>query len=348
MTYVNEHSVLGVGILFIVKGTVAITTRFYIQCRSKRLGVDDWLALAAWVLVTGEAVIMIIGAVTHTVGALSPVDIGAAILYYDGWDRIFWTLIGVVIAWGVTFVIALMTTCGAIITANFGTLNDLMTSCSHSFAVLIAPSASDVAVDVIILTIPLPLVLSLHLNLHKGIGIIVVLLVGSMATACGIARMSLFAEILGPTCILSITTVSVAMLSGSHTIQILAVLSTQTVGGVSSTDDIGIVSILMFGGMLETGVAIVAICLPILYRIVRDVSPGAQLHNLVTFRQLRTSKDDDSSSLEGAKPGNESTVALPKLMHPVVTADVVLNAQQHSPRSQIWEMKEIQRTVEVV
>lgn len=171
----------------------------------------------------------------------------------------------------------------------------------------------------------------------------------------------------------------------------------------------------MFWGMLETGVAIVAICLPILYRIVRDVSPGARLHSLLTFRQLRGSKDDDSSSLEGAKvgpeagstprrfrgvgsllkcggwweekshgegngpgmkakgmasdsstemklslgfkrergteepqPGNESTVALPKLMHPVVTADVVLNAQQHSPRSQMWEMKEIQRTVEVV
>ncbi|RAK70970.1 uncharacterized protein BO72DRAFT_502358 [Aspergillus fijiensis CBS 313.89] len=246
---------------------------------------------------------MIIGAVKHTVGAHSPVDIGAAILYYDGWDQILlerlefpfnimqplalallklsvlffyrrlfvgrifdiasWTLIGVVIAWGVTFVIALMTMCGASITANFGTLNDLMTSCSHSFAILIALSASDVAVDLIILTIPLPLVLSLHLNLHKRIGIIVVLLVGSMTTACGIARMSLFARILGP-----------------------KLLSTQTVGGVSSTDDIGIVSILMFWGTLETGVAIVAICLPILYRIVRDVSPGARLHSLLTFRQL--------------------------------------------------------------
>lgn len=73
-------------------------------------------------------------------------------------DIASWTLIGVVIAWGVTFVIALMTMCGASITANFGTLNDLMTSCSHSFAILIALSASDVAVDLIILTIPLPLV----------------------------------------------------------------------------------------------------------------------------------------------------------------------------------------------
>ncbi|PYI12947.1 hypothetical protein BO99DRAFT_438697 [Aspergillus violaceofuscus CBS 115571] len=146
MTYVNDHSVLGVGILFTVLGTVAITTRFY-------------------ALVTGEAVIMMIGSATHTVGAHFPADIGAAILYYDGWDqvllerlespfdimqplalallklsvlffyrrlfvgRIFdiasWTLIGVVIAWGITFVIALTTTCGATIMANFGTLNTL-------------------------------------------------------------------------------------------------------------------------------------------------------------------------------------------------------------------------------
>ncbi|RAH84227.1 hypothetical protein BO86DRAFT_397091 [Aspergillus japonicus CBS 114.51] len=191
-------------------------------------------------------------------------------------------------------------------------------------------------------------------------------------------------------------------------------LSTQTVGGVSSSDDIGIVSILMFWGMLETGVAIVAICLPSLYRLVRDVSPRARLQSLLVFRRLQESKDDDSSFLDGAEfqPGqsslprrfhglgsilksgmwrsetshgedsgpendpktmtvdgnaamklslgftgergaewpqmrNQSTIALSKRMH-AVTTDAVLNAQQHPPRSQIWEMKEIQRTVEVV
>ena len=49
MTYVNEGSVLGIGVLFAVLGTLAISARFYVQGRSRRLAVDDWIALGAWV-----------------------------------------------------------------------------------------------------------------------------------------------------------------------------------------------------------------------------------------------------------------------------------------------------------
>lgn len=49
MTYINEGSVLGVGILFIILGTVALVSRCVIRIRTSALGADDWLAVVAWV-----------------------------------------------------------------------------------------------------------------------------------------------------------------------------------------------------------------------------------------------------------------------------------------------------------
>lgn len=69
-----------------------------------------------------------------------------------------WTLIGVVIVWAMTFVIAILSACGTRLMANFGTLGDLKTECVDTFSILIALAASDVTVDLIILAIPLPLV----------------------------------------------------------------------------------------------------------------------------------------------------------------------------------------------
>jgi hypothetical protein len=42
------------------------------------------------------------------------------------------------------------------------------------------------------------------------------------------------------------------------------VLASSTVAGLPSTDDIGVVSLLLFWGMVELGVGMIAICLPIL------------------------------------------------------------------------------------
>ncbi|PYH84530.1 hypothetical protein BO82DRAFT_399365 [Aspergillus uvarum CBS 121591] len=244
-----------------------------------------------------------------------------------------------------------------------------MTRCGLSFAVLIALTASDVAVDLIILAIPLALVLSLHLDFHKRNGIIVVLLMGSMARACGIARMSLFARILGP-----------------------KLLSTQTVGSVSSSDDIGIVSILMFWGMskpggdrgdrgdlpphpLPAGARRLAPCAPTKPAYVSsdtrskddgssfldgaEVQPGqsAPPRRFYGLGSILKSVDDNAAmklslgftgerGAEWPQMRNQSTIALPMRMH-AVTTDAVLNAQQHPPRSQIWEIEEIPRTVEV-
>ncbi|KAH8424140.1 uncharacterized protein LDX57_001894 [Aspergillus melleus] len=58
-----------------------------------------------------------------------------------------------------------------------------------------------------------------------------------------------------------------------------AVLSKPTVAGLPSDDDMGVVSVLVFFGMLEMGVALVAICLPIMYRLLRKFSPWSILQS---------------------------------------------------------------------
>ena len=50
MSYVNEGSVLAIGIIFISLGTIAVAARFFVRAKgSAALGIDDWLSLPALV-----------------------------------------------------------------------------------------------------------------------------------------------------------------------------------------------------------------------------------------------------------------------------------------------------------
>ena len=69
-----------------------------------------------------------------------------------------WMLIGIVIAWAITFFIAILAACGTSIAANFQTLGALKGECVDTFKVLIALAVSDVVVDLGILVMPIPMV----------------------------------------------------------------------------------------------------------------------------------------------------------------------------------------------
>lgn len=77
-------------------------------------------------------------------------------------DIASWVLIGVVGAWAVTFVIAILAACGTSIAANFQTLGALKEECVDTFDILIALAVSDVVVDLAVLFMPIPLVSSLN------------------------------------------------------------------------------------------------------------------------------------------------------------------------------------------
>ena len=82
-------------------------------------------------------------------------------------DIASWVLIGVVGAWAVTFVIAILAACGTSIAANFQTLGALKEECVDTFDILIALAVSDVVVDLAILFMPIPLVSPLNTSV-KG------------------------------------------------------------------------------------------------------------------------------------------------------------------------------------
>ena len=153
-------------------------------------------------------------------------------------DIASWFLIGVVVAWAVTFLIAILAACGTAIAVNFQTLGALKQECVNTFDILIALAVSDVAVDLAILVMPIPLVSPRDTSLS---GIYWILMKSGpcapdataaedrylryfasghtvsvyclktwrkninafRAIACGITRMALFGVILGPACKLS-------------------------------------------------------------------------------------------------------------------------------------------------
>lgn len=329
MTYVNGGSVLAVAILFILLAIAAVIARFNIRRQKSGLGIDDWLCLPALALVIAEGTIMIIGSVTHTVGYHSPPNLGPEIAFYDGSDQILleklefpfdlmqilalatiklsilffyrrifrgrafdiasWVLIGVVGAWVITFIIAILAACGTSIAANFQTLGALKRDCVDTFDILIALAVSDVAVDLAILIMPVPLVLALQMPMRRKVAVLVILLVGTLAIACGITRMALFGVILGP-----------------------ALFSHAEVGGVPSDDDVGIVSILMFWGMLEVGIAMIAACLPVLRPLFQGWSPESIIRSFRSQISLRSSGSGNKAShnAKGSAKRTESETAI--------------------------------------
>ena len=70
-----------------------------------------------------------------------------------------WTLVGIVVAWAISFFIAILAACGTHIRANFETLGVLKAECVNTFNVLVCLAVFDVVVDLAIMILPIPLVL---------------------------------------------------------------------------------------------------------------------------------------------------------------------------------------------
>lgn len=122
------------------------------------------------------------------------------------------------------------------------------------------------------------------------------------AIACGATRMVIFAQILGPSCKRIELQRNGALIS--------TVYSKTSVAGISTTDTtgrivvnfihmrtrlpvIGVISILMFWGMLEMGVAMVTVCLPTLRALFQGWSPES------IIRTIRSALSLGSFTLKG-------------------------------------------------
>lgn len=89
-----------------------------------------------------------------------------------------WTLIGIVVAWAISFFVAILAACGTSVRANFETLGTLKAKCVDTFIILVCLAVFDVVVDLAIMILPIPLVMWTQWNCnlkqlttkHPGLG----------------------------------------------------------------------------------------------------------------------------------------------------------------------------------
>lgn len=94
-------------------------------------------------------------------------------------------------------------------------------------------------------------------------------------------------------------------------------LANARVAGLLATDDIGVVSLLLFWGMLELGVGMIAICLPTLRPLFRDWSPESLIRSIRSALSLHSTRSAGSSpgrstgrsAKEAQQLGSESSIA---------------------------------------
>ena len=96
----------------------------------------------------------------------------------------------------------------------------------------------------------------------------------------------------------------------------LSVLANARVAGLLATDDIGVVSLLLFWGMVELGVGMIAICLPTLRPLFRGWSPESLIRSIRSALSMRSAhsggssgkKSTGRSGREAQHLGSESSV----------------------------------------
>ena len=136
------------------------------------------------------------------------------------------------------------------------------------------------------------------------------------AIACGITRMVVVIEISAPSREYDIITSSTRLHGLTNT---PPVLKNATVAGLPATDDIGVVSLWLFCGMIELGVGMIAICLPLLRPLFAGWSAESIIRSLRSRLSLR-SVTSSHSGKHGADrlDSDPSTVGME--MDTVVTA----------------------------
>lgn len=93
-------------------------------------------------------------------------------------------------------------------------------------------------------------------------------------------------------------------------------LANARVAGLLATDDIGVVSLLLFWGMLELGVGMIAICLPTIRPLFGAWSPESILRSIRSALSLRSIHSGGSSARRSTGPstrgvqhlGSESSI----------------------------------------
>ncbi|KAI0967859.1 plasma membrane protein Pth11-like protein [Xylaria arbuscula] len=277
------HAV-AVAVILPLLGSVALTLRFWVRTKQRqKLKMDDWLTIPALLLTWGISVAVIYGVSQHSVGYRtevppdwngSPFDlktrqitiiykiqwayglmlplalgcIKASFLFFylrifavgkeSGNFRLITGLIILVATWALAFFFAALFECRLNFWAIWGSTSDILMQCTLIEHIVLALCISDFITDLIIIVIPIPLIWRLNLSTGNKIAVSGVFLLGSITIVASLVRLILMVGIV-------------------------------QVGFDPNADGNLIVTEYLYWGIVETGIGVVAACLPTLQFLFR-------------------------------------------------------------------------------
>ncbi|KAI3326761.1 hypothetical protein HD806DRAFT_417342 [Xylariaceae sp. AK1471] len=303
--YVNEPGyVISAAIFLSVLDIVAVSLRFWARTKQREaMKTDDWLMLPATILVTAIAISITYGVAKGSIAHPTeippnfngnPLDITTpqiSLIYKIQWAfdlmlplafgcikasflffylRIFVVnkrnatsylltgLIIIVVLSSASFFFASLFQCRLNFSALWGSTNDIVENCDDTMHLVLSVCITGFILDIIIFTVPVPLVWQLNLSVGKKISIVGVFLLGSVY----VISFSLLSFIL--------LAKSQAFRSIVASLLRLVNLARLVAQGFSADEDgILVVTQYLYWGLVESGVAIVAACLPTLQCLIR-------------------------------------------------------------------------------
>lgn len=316
--FVYAGEVLAAAVVLPLVAIVSVGLRFWLRSLGKaRIGLDDWITLAALFPVIGMGICLVYGIAKGAIGYSSPpypvprdppvleelyettpeqtivftmdwiiwvlmipgnglIKLSALFMY----RRIFVvnkrspfgivTMVMIVICslWTVGFFLAQIFGCGSNFSAPFGTLADV-SSCNTNMR-LDALMISDLITDILVWVLPIPMVWGLNMRTSKKLSITGILSLAAVSLAPAIVRLLVQEQISN--------------------------------GGYAAHTDVNLtLTLLLYWSMLESGLALIAACLPTLHNLVSHsfIHPAV---NSVRRLLSSTHSPSKSSNILGERP----------------------------------------------
>ncbi|KAK5120989.1 hypothetical protein LTR85_005773 [Meristemomyces frigidus] len=203
-----------------------------------------------------------------------------------------WVMISLVTGFMIAFTVGLFFDCGTNIAANWGSLSEIAEQCPFGFLPTVIYTILDACFDFIVLILPIPWIWTLQMPTSKKLSVCGCFLLGGIATVAAFIRMAIAIE------------------SGIPA----AALNRTSIMGVPTWDILGVVSAEMFWHMVETTVAIVAVCLPAIRKVVSWTifgkwvslsSLGSFYHNMRSSAARSSANSRSRSAMREHKTASE-------------------------------------------
>ncbi|KAF2819252.1 hypothetical protein CC86DRAFT_460678 [Ophiobolus disseminans] len=313
--YASTADCYAIGIALPAVAIVIAGLRLYTRriIQRAQLGLDDWLTVGGLVAVIAMGICFVYGAATGAMGKPTPpppsdLTEEAALSYidpgYELLEKIFMMLAYgcikmsivafyrrlfvvnkksvfaivitvtqvVLVLWTLAFILLIIFPCGNHIWANWGSSGDQLALCPVVFTSEYGLTGSDLILDLYIFILPLPSVWKLQMSTRRKFMVSGILLLGAMAVAASIARLVVY-------------------------VKALALLT-----ALAHVDEKLVVTLGLYWSLLESGLALIAACLPNLSSLaIRKGSLSSMLNSIRSVFSLRSTgrsvRSDDSEPI---------------------------------------------------